>query len=131
MLQESLALCDRIIKPPALKLRSTGADEARTHKAWFAALKRAGFSSDCSFQKSKIFEGNTIIVKTSFKYFFSCTLGVGFVLLVVSRLFIYFLKMFGTLAGKNECVVKHVNNHAPLKIYVRPPGGRVIPVKNH
>ena len=46
MLQESLALCGRMIKPPALKLRSTGADEARTHKAWFATLKRAEYSSD-------------------------------------------------------------------------------------
>ena len=86
MLQESLALCGRMVKPQALKLRSTGADEARTHKAWFATLKRAKYSSDFSFQKSKIFEGNTIIVKTSSKYFLSCTLGVGYVLLVVFRL---------------------------------------------
>ena len=41
MLQESLALCGRMIKPLVLKLRSIGADEARTHKAWFASLKRA------------------------------------------------------------------------------------------
>ena len=52
-------LCGRMIKPPALKLRSTGADEARTHKTWFATLKRAEYSSDFSFQNSKIFEGNT------------------------------------------------------------------------
>ena len=77
MLQESLALCGRMIKPPALKLRSTGADEAGTHKAWFATLKRAEYSSDFSFQNSKIFEGNTVIVKTYCKYFLSCTLGVG------------------------------------------------------
>ena len=63
MLQESLALCGRMIKPPALKIRSTGADEAGTHKTWFATSKRAGYSSDFSFQKSKIFEGNTVIVK--------------------------------------------------------------------
>ena len=100
MLQESLALCDRIIKPPALKIRSTGADEARTHKARFATLKREGYYSDFSFQKSKIFEGNTVIVKISSKYFLSCTLGVGFVLLVVSRLFICFVKMFGTFGGQ-------------------------------
>ena len=86
MLQESLALCGRMIKPPALKLRSTGADEARTHKAWLATLKRARYSSDFSFQNSKIFEGNTVIVKTSSEHFLSCTLGVGFVLLIVSRL---------------------------------------------
>ena len=83
MLQESLALCGRMIKPPALKLRSTGADEARTHKAWFATLKRAEYCSDFSFQNFKIFEGNTVIVKTSSKYFLSFTLGVGFVLLIV------------------------------------------------
>ena len=47
-----------------------------------------------------MFEGNTVIVKTS-KYFLSCTLGVGFVLLVVSRLFIYFVKIFGT-SGRQE-----------------------------
>ena len=86
MLQETLALCGHMIKLPALKLRSTGADEARTHKAWFATLKRAEYSSDSFFPRSKIFEGNTVIVKTSFKYFLSCTLGVGYVLLVVSRL---------------------------------------------
>ena len=28
MLQESLALCGRMIKPPALKIRSTGEDKA-------------------------------------------------------------------------------------------------------
>ena len=76
MLQESLALCGRMVKPLVLKLRSIGADEARTHKTWFASLKRAEYSSDFSFQKSKIFEGNTVIVKTSSKYFLSCTLGV-------------------------------------------------------
>ena len=48
MLQESLALCGRMIKPPALKIRSIGADEAGTLKAWFATLKRAGYSSDFS-----------------------------------------------------------------------------------
>ena len=86
MLQESLALCGRMIKPPALKLRSTGADEVRTHKVWFATLKRAEYYSDFSFQNSKIFEGNIVIVKTFSKYFLSCTLGVVFVLLIVSRL---------------------------------------------
>ena len=99
MLQENLALCGRMIKQSALKLRSTGADEARTHKAWFATFKRAEYSSDFSFQKSKIFKGNTVIVKTFFKYFLSCALGVGFVLLVVSRLFMYFVKTFGTSGG--------------------------------
>ena len=94
--KKALALCGRMIKPPALNIRSIGADEAGTHKAQFATLKRAGYSSDFSFQKSKIFERNTIIVKTSSKYFLSCILGVGFVLLVVSRLFIYFVKMFVT-----------------------------------
>ena len=86
MLQESLALSGRMIKPPALKIRSIGADEARMHKAWFATIKRAEYSSDFSFQKSKIFESNTVVLKTSFKYFLSCTLGAGFVLLVVSHL---------------------------------------------
>ena len=86
MLQESLAVYGHMIKPPALKLRSTGADEARTHKAWSATLKRAEYFSEFSLQKFKIFEGNTVIVKTSYKYFLSCTLGVRFVLLVVSRL---------------------------------------------
>ena len=86
MLQESLALCGRMIKPPALKLRSTGADEVKMHKARFATFKSAEYSSDFFFHNSKIFEGNTVIVKTSSKYFLSCTLGVGFVLLVVSRL---------------------------------------------
>ena len=57
-------------------IRSTGADEAGTHKVRFATLKRAEYSSDFSFQKSKIFEGNTVIVKTSSKYFLSCILGV-------------------------------------------------------
>ena len=101
MLQESLALCGRMIKPPALKICSTGADEAGTHKVWFATLKRAEYSSDFSFQKSKIFKGNTVIVKTSSKYFLCCTLDVGFVLLAVSRLFIYFVKMFG-ISGEQE-----------------------------
>ena len=109
MFQESLALCDRMIKPPALKIRSTGADEAGTHKAWFATLKRAEYSLDFSFQKSKIFEGNTAIVKTSSKYFLSCTLGVGFVLLVVSHLFIYFVKMFGTSGGQESPTVSAEN----------------------
>ena len=63
-----------MIKPLALKIRSTGADEAGTHKARFATLKRAEYSSDFSFQKSKIFEGNTIIVKTSSKYFLAVPL---------------------------------------------------------
>ena len=113
MLQESLALCGErkpccMIKPPALKIRLTGADEARTHKTWFATLKRAGYSSDFSFQKSKIFEGNTVIVKTS-KYFLSCTLGFGFVLLVVSRLFIYFVKMFSTSVGQESSTVSIEN----------------------
>ena len=84
--KKALVVCGRMIKLPSLKIRSTGADEAGTHKAWFATLKRAGYSSDFSFQKSKIFEGNTVIVITSSKYFLSCTLSVGFVLLVVSRL---------------------------------------------
>ena len=51
MLQESLNLCGRMIKP--LKILSTGTEEAGTHKAWFATLRRAGYSSDFSFQKSK------------------------------------------------------------------------------
>ena len=95
MLQESFAVCGRMIKPPALKLRSTGADEARTHKAWFVILKRAEYSSDFSFQNSKIFEGDTVIVKTSSKYFLSCTLGVGFLLLVVSHLPWWIFKVKG------------------------------------
>ena len=99
MLQESLAVCGRMIKPPALKLRSTGADEAGTHKARFATLKRAGYSSDFSFQKSKIFKGNTVIVKTSSKYLLSCTLGVGYVLLVVSRLQWWIFKVRGPRQG--------------------------------
>ena len=109
MLPESLALCGRMIKSPALKIRSTGADKAGTHKAWFATLKRAGYSSDFSFQKSKIFEGNTLIVKTSFKYFLSCTLRLGFLLLVVSRLFIYFVKIFGTSGGQESPTVSAEN----------------------
>ena len=104
-----------MIKPPALKIRSTAADEAGTHKARFATLKRAGYSLDFSFQKSKIFEGNTVIVKTSSKYmyFLSCTLGVEFVLLVVSRLFIYFVRMFGTSGGQESPTVSAKNelNH--------------------
>ena len=99
MLQESLALCGHMIKPLVLKLRSTGADEAGTHKAWFASMKRAEYSSDFSFQKSKIFEGNTVIVKTSSKYFLSCTLGVGYVLLVVSRLQWWIFKVRGPRQG--------------------------------
>ena len=99
MLQESLAVCGRMIKPPVLKLCSTGADEARTHKVWFATLKRAEYSSDFSFKNSKIFEGNTVIVKTSSKYFLSCTLGVGFVLLVVSRLRWWIFKVSGSRLG--------------------------------
>ena len=95
MLQESLAVCGRMIKPPALKLRSTGADEARTHKAWLATLKRAGYFLDFSFQKSKIFEGNIVIVKTSSKYLLSCTLGVGYVLSVVSRMQWWIFKVRG------------------------------------
>ena len=102
-----------MIKLPALKIRSTGADEVGTHKAWFATLKRAGYSSDFSFQKSKIFEGNTVIVKTSSKYFFSCTLGVGFVLLVVSRLFIYFVKIFST-SGEQESATVSAENEVLL-----------------
>ena len=98
MLQESLALCGHMIKPPALKIRSTEADEAGTHKAWFATLKRAEYSSDFSFQNSKIFEGNTVTIKTS-KYFLSCTLGVGFVLLVVSRLQWWIFKVRGPRQG--------------------------------
>ena len=92
MLQESHALCGHMIKSRALKLRSTEADEARTHKAWFATLKRAEYSSDFSFQKSKIFEGNTVIVKTFSKYFLSCTFGVGFVLLGCFSLVYIFCK---------------------------------------
>ena len=76
MLQESLALYGRMIKPSALKICSTGADEARTHKAWFATLKRAEYFSDFSFQKSKIFEGNTIIVKTSSNIFLAVPLAL-------------------------------------------------------
>ena len=109
MLPENLALCGHMIKPPALKIHSTGADEAGTHKAWFATLKRAGYSLDFSFQKSKIFEGNTVIVKTFSKYFLSCTLGVGFVLLIVSRLFIYFVNMFGTSGGQESPTVSAEN----------------------
>ena len=86
MLQESLALCGHMIKPPALKIRSTGADEAGTHKAWFAILKRAGYSSNFSYQKLKIFQGNTVIVKTSCKDFLNCTLGVGFVIFVLIKI---------------------------------------------
>ena len=107
-----------MIKPPALKIRSTGADEAGKHKTWFATLKRAGYSSDFYFQKSKYLKATQSLLKL-----LSCTLGVGFALLVVSRLFIYFVKMLGISAGTNKCVVKHVNSRAPLKIYVRPPGG--------
>ena len=62
MLQESLAVYGHMIKPPAFKIRSTGADEAGTHKARFATLKRAKYSSNFSFQKSKIFEGNTLLL---------------------------------------------------------------------
>ena len=77
MLQESLALCGCMIKPPALKLRSTGVDEARTHKARFATLKRAENILQIFLSKiPKVFEGNTVIVETSCKYFLSCTLGV-------------------------------------------------------
>ena len=113
MLQESLVPCGGVIKPSALKIRSTGVDEAGTHKARFATLKKAGYSSDFSFQKSKIFERNTVIVKTSSKYFLSCTLGVGFGLLVVFRLFIYFVKMFGTSGGQESPTVSAENelNH--------------------
>ena len=99
MLQESFAVCGRTIKPPALKLCLIGADEARAHKAWFATLKRTEYFSDFSFQNSKIFEGNTFIVKTSSKYFLSCTLGVGFVLLVFSRLQWWIIKVRGPRQG--------------------------------
>ena len=113
MLQENLAVCGRMIKRRALKIRSTGADKAEMYKARFATSKKAEYSSDFSFQKSKIFEGNTVIVKTSSKYFLSCTLGVGFVLLVVSRLFIYFVKMCGTSGGQKSPTVSAENelNH--------------------
>ena len=65
------------------------------------------------FQKLKIFEGNTVIVKTFSKYFLSCTFGVGFVLLVVSRLFIFFVKMIGTFDGQESPNVSAENelNH--------------------
>ena len=99
MLQESLAVCGRMIKPPALKIRFTGADEVRTHKVWFATLKKAEYSLDFSFQKSIIFESNTVIIKTSSKYFLSCTLGIGFVLLVVSRLQWWIFKVRGPRKG--------------------------------
>ena len=99
MLQESPAVCGHMIKPPAIRLRSTRADEAGTHKAWFSTLKRAEYSSDFSFQNSKIFKGNTVIVKTSSKYFLSYTLDVGFVLLVVSRLQWWMLKVRGPRQG--------------------------------
>ena len=76
-------------------------------------FEKAEYSSDFSFQKPKIFEGNTVIVKTSSKYFLSCTLGVGFMLLVVSRLFIYFVKMCGTSGGQESPTVSAENelNH--------------------
>ena len=99
MLQESLAVCGRMIKLPALKISSTGADEARTHKAWFGNLKRTEYSSDFSLQNSKIFEGNTVIAKTFSKNFFSCTLGIGFVLLVVSCLQWWIFKVRGPRQG--------------------------------
>ena len=51
------------------------------------------------FQKLKIFEGNTVIVKTFSKYFLSCTLGVGYVLLVVSRLQWWIFEVRGPKQG--------------------------------
>ena len=37
--------------------------QTRTHKAWFATLKRAEYSSDFSFQNFKIFEGKQLLLK--------------------------------------------------------------------
>ena len=62
MLQESLAVCGLMIKPPAL-IRLTGEDEAGKHKAWFATLKRAGYSSDF-FPKIPLF--NPILAEIKF-----------------------------------------------------------------
>ena len=100
MIQESLALWSHD-QTAAAKNPLNWSRRSGNAKAWFVTLKKAGYSLDFSFQKSKIFEGNTVIVKTFSKYFLSCTFGVRFVLLVVSRLFIYFVKMFGT-SGRQE-----------------------------
>ena len=63
MLQESLALCGHMIKTPALKLRSTGAGEAGKHKAWFATLKRAGYSSDFLSENQKYLKATQSLLK--------------------------------------------------------------------
>ena len=63
MLQESLALYGRMIKPPALKICSTGADEAGTHKAWFATLKRAGYFSDFFSKNQKYLKATQSLLK--------------------------------------------------------------------
>ena len=77
MSDESLARCGRIINPPALKIRSTEADEAGTQNAWLASFNNAGNSLLFFCQKSKMFEGPAVMVATSLKYFVSCDLGLA------------------------------------------------------
>ena len=52
-----------MIKPPALKIRSTGANEVGTHKTWFTTLKRAEYFSDSSVQKSKFLKATQALLK--------------------------------------------------------------------
>ena len=63
MLQESLAVYGRMIKPPALKIRSTGADEAGTYKAWFATLKNQDILQIFLFKNQKYLMATQLLLK--------------------------------------------------------------------
>ena len=51
--EKSLVLCGRIINPLALKLLSTGAEEAGTHGVCLDSLKRTGEFTTSLFPKFK------------------------------------------------------------------------------
>ena len=108
MLQESHALCGHMIKPPKLKIRSTGADEARTHKAWFASLKRAELQIFYS-KNQKYLKATQSLLKLFPSIFLAVPLVLDLCYWVVSRLFIYFAKMFGTSGGKESPTVSAEN----------------------
>ena len=77
MLQESLALWSHD-QTAGAKNSLNWSRRSGNAQGVVCDFEKAGYSSDFSFQKSKIFDGNTVIVKTSSKYFLSCTFGVEF-----------------------------------------------------